>query len=395
MRKPGIAGVGCALLDILYPDAKFNSPGFDRYRSQKPGDGGLVPGQLVFASALESYAGVSIDRVIDEICGTATPHRNLGGPAIVALVLASQLLAHRNIPVEYYGVRGNDDIGDRIEEIIGRTGIDVSGLRRRRGTSASTRVLSDPSAANGGGERTFINDLGVAADFRVRDIPAEFFDRQVAYFGGTGLVPRLHEEIGEALYTARGLGSFTVVATVYDFLNESRAPDQLWPLGNGQRDYPLIDLLIADAEEAHRLSGQPLPASAIRQFLDWGAGAAIVTSGADPVWFGARPHRFAEIAITSLPVSAEVARRAPTADSSSRDTTGCGDNFAGGVLASITTQLATRTDLDLRTAVIEGVAAGAAAWFQLGGTRIETYPGETRERVTEFREAYYDQIGEG
>jgi len=412
VKKPGISGVGCALLDILYPDARLDSDGFTKYRSKQPGDGGLVPGQLEFASALERYAGTSIEKVIHEVCSGGGSSSNVGGPAIVALIVAAQLLQSERIPVRYFGVRGDDEIGDTIFDIVSKTALDTRGFSRRHGPSPSTRVLSDPSAAGGQGERTFINDLGVAERFQVKDIPAEFFEYQLSFFGGTGLVPRLHEKLGEALYTARGLGNLTVVATVYDFLNESRAPDQLWPLGDGQRDYPLIDLLITDAEEARRLSGEAVPESAIRRFLDWGVGAAIITAGAGPIRFGASDRRengrFAPIPVTSLPASTEVSRRAPEVDPSSRDTTGCGDNFSGGVLASIASQLATRGPgaggtltgkpkedrLDLRSAVIEGIAAGAAAWFQLGGTRIESYPGETRARVAEFSAAYRAQIGE-
>ncbi len=394
MKKPGIAGVGCALLDILYPDADFEDAEFGHFASRESGDGGLVPGQLVFASAVESFSGVATNEIVSRLCRGAASSQNLGGPAIVALVLAAQVLSPESIPVRYFGYRGDDEFGDVIASIVAKTPLDLADLRRKPGSSPSTRVLSDPNAQDGAGERLFINTLGVADRFRVRDIPAEFFDYETVFFGGTALVPRLHADLGLALHTAKTAGSLTVVGTVYDFLNESRSPGELWPLGDGQRDYPLVDLIVTDAEEARRLTGVENEVDAVRVFLEWGAGAAIVTAGASPVTFGARTGRFSETAITTLPVSDEVRRRADETEPASRDTTGCGDNFVGGVLASIARQSSRGASaIDVHTAVIEGICAGAAAWFQLGGTYIEPISGSAAKRIDELRAAYLRQIG--
>lgn len=395
MLKPGVAGVGCALLDILHPDARFRGEVFERFASRSAGDGGLVPGQLVFASALEAYADTPVDAIVAELSSGAEPSQNLGGPAVVALVLAAQVLAPDLIPVRYFGLRGDDEFGETIKTIVERTPLDHSGYRRSPGASPSTRVLSDPEAQDGAGERIFINTLGVAERFRVRDIPAEFFDYEVSFFGGTALVPRLHEELGMALHSARSRGAITVVGTVYDFLNETQAPGELWPLGDGQRDYPLVDLIVTDAEEARRLTGEDAPIAALRRFLDWGAGAAIVTAGAEPVAIAAaKTGRFVPCEPTVLPVSSEVRRLADTVDPTSRDTTGCGDNFMGGVLSSIARDRARgRMRPDLTAAAIEGISAGAGAWFQLGGTYIEPHMGAAQERIDHFREAYHRQIG--
>ena len=43
-----IAGTGCSLMDYLFTGVDFSGPAFARYRSREPGDGGLVPGHLVF-----------------------------------------------------------------------------------------------------------------------------------------------------------------------------------------------------------------------------------------------------------------------------------------------------------------------------------------------------------
>lgn len=372
-----------------------------------------MPGNLVFGKALEAFAGVGVDRIVAEVCAGAEPASNLGGPAVVALVHAAQVLAPVGLPVRYFGIRGDDDIGAELSAIVEKTPLPSDDYRRVAGQSPNTRVLSDPLANDGAGERTFINTIGVAERFRVDSIPGEFSHYDVALFGGTALVPNLHAELGKALHYSKLRSQLTVVATVYDFLNESRAPNELWPLGDGQHDYPLIDLVITDGEEARRLTGESKPADAVRRFLAWGAGAAIVTEGDRPVTFAANAGRaFAETQVTTLPVSEEVRRRADAVDASKRDTTGCGDNFAGAVVADIARQLAGLGDagarrpvmrpadagvhqrtVDLTAAVIEGICAGAAAWFQLGGTWIEPAPGAAIARIARFRDAYLQQMG--
>lgn len=400
-RRAGIAGIGCALLDVLYPDADFTSTAFAQVTSRAGGDGGLVPGQLVFAEALEAFAGRDTETIVGDICGPAAPAYNLGGPAIVALVHAAQVLSDSTgggstLPVRYFGLRGDDAFGAMLRDFVAATPLPVDDYRVATGSSPSTRVLSDPRAANGEGERTFINTIGVADRFLVRSIPAEFFAYDVAFFGGTALVPNLHADLGRALHSSRSRGQFTVVATVFDFKNEAAAPEKLWPLGDGQNDYPLIDLLITDAEEARRLSGYAEPEQAVRQFLAWGAGSAIVTSGGEPVTFAAREDgRLAAEEVRTLPVSDEVRRRGAEVDSSQRDTTGCGDNFAGGVIAEIARQRAAAPEQSVRLepAVIEGICAGAAAWFQLGGTFVEPEAGAAVRRLQPIRTAYLRQIG--
>jgi hypothetical protein len=44
-----VAGVGCCLVDYLFNDIAFTSDMFTKYNSKKCDDGGLTPGQLVFA----------------------------------------------------------------------------------------------------------------------------------------------------------------------------------------------------------------------------------------------------------------------------------------------------------------------------------------------------------
>ena len=70
-------------------------------------------------------------------------------------------------------------------------------------------------------------------------------------------------------------------------------------------------------------------------------------------------------------------------------TTGCGDNFVGGVIASITNQLhAGIKKPDLADAVRWGIVSGGFACFYMGGTYFEEYPGQKLERLRPYYEEY-------
>jgi sugar/nucleoside kinase (ribokinase family) len=76
------------------------------------------------------------------------------------------------------------------------------------------------------------------------------------------------------------------------------------------------------------------------------------------------------------------------------DTTGCGDNFAGGVIASIAQQLieGTSKQIDFKKALALGVVSGGYACFYHGGTYFEKQPGEKLKNIEPFYNEYLKQI---
>ena len=62
-----ISGTGCALVDYLFTQVRFNSPGFLKYLSRNQGDGGLCPGKLVFLDELEKYSNREYPEILKEI----------------------------------------------------------------------------------------------------------------------------------------------------------------------------------------------------------------------------------------------------------------------------------------------------------------------------------------
>lgn len=385
-----VGGIGCSLIDYLYQDVSFDTPEYRRYASRSPGDGGLITGGLVFAEDLSRWSNARLPAIIAELTNGATPSsRNLGGPAVVALVHAAQLSA---IPVHFYGHRGDDETGSLVADILARTPLHWEHYTAIPGETPSTIALSDPRWNGGMGERTFINTLGVAGHVTPAEIHPAFFEHTVTLFGGTALLPALHRELHQPLEQARAHGAITVVNTVFDFHNESRDPRGPWPIGDSSRSYGAIDLLIMDSAEARRLSGCADTVAAARFFRKQQVGGVIITGGTDPVVVSAGGDRFCEMEAQKFPVSQLVQEELRQGSRHRGDTTGCGDTFVGGVLTGLVEQLsAGETRLDLSDPVAWGIASGGMTCFYLGGTVIEEEPGEKRQEVQRYYEAYRKQ----
>lgn len=389
-----IHGTGCCLMDFLYPAEDFSSPAFKAALSKKEGDGGLSPGRLVFAGDFERFTGRNYDAALAEITGGKVPgSSNLGGPSVVSLAHVAQILGDGH-HVRFYGSRGNDETGKLVEEALARLPFAEYKLTVKDGPTARTDVLSDPGYDEGHGERTFINLLGAAALFGSADLAPSFFDADIIAFGGTAIVPRLHEELTELLREARKRGAATVVNLVYDYRSEITAPERKWKLGREDDAYPYIDILISDRDEALKTSGRASPEEASAWFLERGVGAAIITGGKRPVHLAAGKGLFAPLEPETLPVCEEVNRELTLFPERRGDTTGCGDNFAGGIITGMAAQLETtkRGRLDLREACVLGIVSGGFSCFTMGGTFYEKRPGEKQERLEPYIKAYRKQI---
>jgi len=396
MTSVTINGLGCSLLDILYTDIDFSGRGFRTYCSRREGDGGLAPGKLVFAEDFQRFAGTEVRSVLREITGGRMPdHENLGGPAIVALINAVQLLHSSRVRIRFFGTLGNDRAARRILQILGRTDVDIRNYEHTPGISPSTVVLSDPRWDHGNGERAFISTLGVAADYTPHRLPEGFWEGDILFFGGSALVPGIHDSLTALVRRAKDQERITVLSTVYDSRNQHASASRRWPLGETDETYAHTDLLVTDQEEALRLSGTDSIDRACRFFIAKDTGAFIITRGSRPVVLFSRGGLFRRLEPTEIPVSREVERRLKSRTNPKGDTTGCGDNFVGGVLASMAAQLGGRPqgELDLKEAAAWGICSGGFACFYPGGTFEEHSPGEKLGQITGLLRAYRKQIG--
>jgi sugar/nucleoside kinase (ribokinase family) len=387
-----VSGVGCCLVDLLFNDINFGSDTIHPYLSLQRGDGGLTPGHLVFKEEFEKYSGSSFDLVLNKITGGKPYDKiNIGGPSIVSLINVAQLIDKEQCEVRFYGRGGNDEIGKYLISSLQKTPVVLKDYKLINNQTPSTVVLSDPSYENGHGERMFINSIAAAWDYRPDELDDDFFNSDIVVFGGTALVPQIHDNMTSLLKKSRLKDCITIVNTVFDFRNEKANPSKKWPLGESDESYRYIDLLIADREEAFRLSGERDLQAAIRYFQDKKVSSLIITNGSKNISTYSDGRFFYTSGLKEMPVSQKVVNKLKNAQGG--DTTGCGDNFVGGVIASVVTQLQNGAKHpDLLEACCRGVVSGGFTCFYLGGTYFEEKAGEKRAKMEPFYDAYRKQI---
>jgi len=394
-KKIKVSGVGCCLVDRLYNHVSFSSEAFSPWLSKERGDGGLTPGQLVFKEEFEKFSDQDFQFVLKEITEGKSPEKiNIGGPCIVTLIHAAQMSGNAGCTCRFYGCGGKDEDGEFLLAALRRTPVNIDHYRLAGTLTPSTVVLSDPGYDHGHGERIFINSIGAAWDYSPDKLDDDFFASDVVVFGGTALVPAIHDHLEELLEKAKRKGCVTIVNTVFDFRSEKASPGGKWPLGKSDGSYRNIDLLITDYEEALHLSCKPTLNEAMQFFREQGTGAVIVTNGSKNIRMYSNGSLFRAVTDKEMPVSESVSRELKKGHRG--DTTGCGDNFAGGVIASLVSQLQNNTGLpDLTEACMWGVVSGGYACFYMGGTYFEQYPGEKSSLITPYYEQYKKQTGYG
>lgn len=389
-----ISGVGCALVDYLFSPVNFMGEAFKRCVSVKSGDGGLCPGKLVFRDEFEAFSGRNYMEVRGQLTGDNPPVTlNIGGPSIVSLIHAAQMLEGTGAEVYFYGSKGRDGDARFIDEQLQKTPLRIGKYKVSDKYTPFTDVLSDPVHDNGLGERMFINNIGAAWDLYPEDMDNFFFESDLIAFGGTALTPHIHSSLLELLKKSKSRNAITVVNTVYDFLNERNNPGKAWPLGATVETYRYIDLLIADMEEALRLSGKSTIEEAFRFFMGTGAGAVIVTHGALPIHYLCNNTLFGRLE-GCKPVCARVKNEMIQYPERVGDTTGCGDNFVGGAIASIARQLiySCQERINMDEVIAWASVSGGYACFYHGGMFHEEYPGQKRELLEPYYRDYLLQV---
>ena len=395
MKKYSVSVAGFLVLDTIFTGIDFGSDSFRRYRSADSGDGGLEPGRLTFAGDLAAFAGKAFDGVLADLTGgRKCAGENLGGPAIVGAVNAAQILYDADMEIRFYGLSGDDARAARLRGILAGFPVKLT-LRPEHGATPATYVLADETAHDGKGERTFISDVGVGGIAAAGELPAAFFSARTAWFGGTALVPPLHAKLSHHLARAKAAGMTTVVNTIFDFAAEKASPGQPWKLGDGSPEtYRNIDVLLMDWDEACRLSGTSDTAGIARFFSSSGVSAYAVTHGAKQFYLASDGRLFEPLAFTALPVSALADRELAEHPEKRGDTTGCGDNFAGGFVASLLRQSAEGKEgkLSIFDAAAWAAASGGFGCFTLGGAYREREPGEKYRILKRFHDDWLRQI---
>ena len=392
-----INGLGCSLVDNLYSPVDFGSEAYKKWSRVNNKGTGIITGGLVFGEDLEKSSGKKYKDILNEITGKKlSPDKNVGGPAIVALINIAQMINGNEISLGFFGARADDENGRYIAEKLGFFNLDLSGYLVVDGQTPFTDVLSDPSYNDNNGERSFVNYIGAAGKLSGRNIDDSFFDADILIYGGTALTPGLHDDLSFLLKKGKESGCLNFINTVYDFRNQNLNPDMPWPLVDEERDYRMIDLLIADNEEARRISGLNSKEEAIVYFAERRVRSVIITHGSEELICYSDGLFFREMGVFSMPVSESAGNQMRTLPSgSSADTTGCGDNFTGGVYASTALQLKNNRSEkpSLEQAAAWGVVSGGFAGLYQGGVYYEKKRGDKLEKLKFLFEEYKQQTG--
>lgn len=395
-KKIVVSGTGCALADYLYSGVKFSGPAFLQFVSRESGDGGLSPGKLVFTEELERFASLPYNDILHDLSEGKQPCAvNIGGPGLVSLIHASQLLDPEEAEVRFYGGAGKDDTSEFLFHRLKRMPLNiVNYLQISDKKTPFTHVFSDASYDNHQGERTFINHIGAAWDYSPEHLDLEFFGSDIVCFGGTALVPQLHDHLTDLLVKAKDNDCITVVNTVFDFRNEKRYPGARWPLGDTTTSLKLIDLLIMDCEEALKISGKNTIDQAADFFVQGEASCFIITNGSKNLYAYSNGALFERVDLTQFPISGKVSKDLIQIIDKKGDTTGCGDNFVGGAIYSLALQLSKgrRKGLDFGHLMAWAVASGGFTCFYLGGTYFEQNAGEKKASIQIYADDYLKQI---
>ncbi len=233
------------------------------------------------------------------------------------------------------GAIGEDEIGDFFLVLLGKHGIDTSGVQRAGDAQTSATVL--PIRPNG--DRPTFHVVGANAAYQLDDIAeTKITEADHLHLGGPDSMGSfLGNGAKQALEMARAAGTTTSL----DILGgkPSRVADELRDL------FPLLDWLTPNEEQLCDLYDVGDPLAAARRALDDGVGGVVVSLGADGC----------------LVVDADGHTHVPGRELDVVDTTGCGDALSAGFIAGLLDGLAPADAADLGIATASIVAGGLAS----------------------------------
>jgi sugar/nucleoside kinase (ribokinase family) len=273
---------------------------------------------------MQQVAGGSVEclsvgiLVADHLCEPIAALPEAGGVVIVPRLplsiggCASNVavdLARLGVRVGVVGCVGNDTFGRFVKDTLGASGVDVRDIRTLDDAETSSTLIINVA----GEDRRFIHAPGANARLQASDIPLErVTSAKVLYVGGYLLMPALAGEPLASLFRqARAAG----VKTVLDIVMPG-AGDH-WP----KLEHVLAetDVFLPNRDEAAALTGLDDPLRQAERFAAAGAGAVVITCGAEG----------------SVLVSGEGRWRAAAHAVEYQGGTGAGDAFDAGFIAGM------------------------------------------------------------
>jgi sugar/nucleoside kinase (ribokinase family) len=246
--------------------------------------------------------------------------------------------ARLGLRIAFVGVVGDDAMGRFMLDAMRACGVDVSACRVDEAvpTGASVILVGD-------GDRAILTAAGTVPLLRDADVPAGLLDRaRHLHVGSVFLLDALRPRLAERFAAARRAGISTSLDCNWD-------PRGTWD-GGLRQILGQSDVFLPNAAEAKRIAGRDSVEDATRALAAAGPRVVAVKCGADGA-IAAEPDG----TITRVPAIAVDAI----------DTTGAGDSFDAGFLAS---WLAGRP---VRDCLAVGVACGSLSTRGVGGTATQ------------------------
>jgi sugar/nucleoside kinase (ribokinase family) len=246
-------------------------------------------------------------------------------------------LAQLGASVGFAGMVGRDQLGEYLAGVMTAAGIDARGLcRTDRASTCSCLVL-----INAAGERAFFYHGGANDHFSDSDVPAGLVEEaSLVHVGGTFLLPRFDGAGAAALLArARGGGKLTSMDVTWDTTGQ-------W-LSVIEPCLPHLDFFLPSEREAERITGRSAPEDMAAFLRDRGAGTVVIKLGAQGCYVLPKTGR----GFTVPAFRTEVV-----------DTTGAGDSFVAGFLASLL------RGRDLEACAMFGCAVAALNIRKIGAT---------------------------
>ncbi|WP_409330985.1 carbohydrate kinase family protein [Trujillonella humicola] len=215
-------------------------------------------------------------------------------------------LGRRGVPVTFAGCVGADPAGAALVAELAAAGVDVAVRTVAGGVTGTIVSLVEP-----GGQRSMLADRGANLELSPADVPSPAPSGHLHLSGYTLLDPRPRAAGLAALAAAAAAGATTSLDPA------STGPLAAYGVDRWLADTAGVTLLLPNAEEARLLTGCADAADAARALAERHAAVAVTLGAEGALWCAgdALVHRPA-------PPTAVV------------DTTGAGDAFTAGLLAT-------------------------------------------------------------
>jgi len=386
-----ISGLGCWVVDYIYQNIDFTSEKAKQYIS-KDGINGLVFGEATLISHLVDYFNKSEAAIVEDIGGEVIS-RNLGGVAIITTVSAAQLLfGNDDIDLYFYANLADNELGHFVINTLKDTPLKTDYISMIEGESVFTHVFCGKDES-GEVSRTFACAPSVhpSTALQLDQLDNNFYNSNINIFSCIQWEPEICKNFSRVLRKCKENNSITIVGTANDPLKRGR---EKWTLGDSDQVYRYIDFLIMDKAEALYYSGKGTLSAAASFFKSFPIEGVLITDGINPTYVYSRGCLCSPFE-GFIPIVRDIVKDKMQRLLAEGDTVGCGDNFAGGVVASIALQLKRKKNqIDLVEACILGNLSGGITSTITGGFYKEKFPGEKKQAIDRYYNKYLNQLGE-